>query len=324
MDQLNEYGGYLPLELPLRNHYYFGDRNQIRKYNSGLTALYCALVAIKPERVFLPYYICHTVEELISKMEINICHYHINSSFEPLNVNPNNNDCVVLVNYYGICGQVVKEYQQKYPLVIIDNTQAFFSEPIYRDGAYNIYSTRKFFGVADGGYLIGKQLQTIDLPQDYSAMRASFLMKQYETGVNSSYSDYLKSNSIVEKERKEMSVLTDRILASIDYERIKKQRNENFQYFHSLVKELNRHDLDNCMKESPYLYPLLLNIDIRKELIAQRVYVPTLWKENIVEPYKDWVEYDLSAKTLFLPIDQRYNKCDLNQIFQRIKTILEK
>ena len=64
-------------------------------------------------------------------------------------------------------------------------------------------------------------------------------------------------------------------------------------------------------------YPYWTNDDsLRKKLIDNRIYVATYWP-NVVE----WCgiggsEYELAKDLLPLPIDQRYDKNELNKIFK--------
>ena len=70
-----------------------------------------------------------------------------------LKTKPNNDEFILWTNYYGNArDNEIKNVSEKYPNLIIDNCHAFFSKPI--EGKFNCYSTRKFFGVSDGGYLV--------------------------------------------------------------------------------------------------------------------------------------------------------------------------
>ena len=90
--------------------------------------------------------------------------------------------------------------------LIIDNCHAFFSPPI--EGAFNCYSTRKFFGVSDGAYLIKDNFclsNTIE--KDTSFANAVHLIKQWDTGVHSGYPESLNNESRLSNNYKAMSDL---------------------------------------------------------------------------------------------------------------------
>ena len=57
---------------------------------------------------------------------------------------------------HGIGLLTIQLLNKKYPNLIVDNAQAFYMPHL---GLASFYSPRKFFGVADGGYLFcGKKL----------------------------------------------------------------------------------------------------------------------------------------------------------------------
>ena len=64
-----------------------------------------------------------------------------------------------------------------------------------------------------------------------------------------------------------MSKLTQNILGAIDYKRVIKKRNENFNYLHKGLKLINNLNLN--IKNGPFAYPLYLKNGngIRKKLI---------------------------------------------------------
>ena len=87
-------------------------------------------------------------------------------------------------NYYGNATESkIKKIFKKYKNLIIDNCHAFFSKPI--KNAYNCYSTRKFFGVPDGAYLIKNGINFKgNIERDISYNNCDQLIKQLDKGVN--------------------------------------------------------------------------------------------------------------------------------------------
>lgn len=320
---MKEYGGYLPLELHSGREYYnYGSENIIR-LNSGLTAIYCALKIINPQRVFMPHFICPTVEDLVASMGFKIVKYYINENFEPINLKCSVEDCVILVNYFGLNSKVIRKYYSQFEHIIIDNTQAFFSEPIIEKNVYNVYSCRKFIGVPDGGYLIGTNLPEISLKKDFSSNRSGFLMMQYEYGINGAYDQSRENYNQIRDKRLKMSDLTQRILQSADYSHIKAVRKHNFSVLHELLADSNVLIFDSSYNEVPYSYPFMLEADIRNELVNKKIYVPWIWKEKTTDMYKGKYEYNFSKNIFHLPIDQRYNENDMCYIAQIVIGLLE-
>ena len=71
---------------------------------------------------------------------------------------------LLYVNYFGIASDdLLVEVKRRWPRVIFDNTQAFFSAPRMDADSYNVYSCRKFVGVPDGAYLVPVSYTHLDV-----------------------------------------------------------------------------------------------------------------------------------------------------------------
>ena len=317
-ERKKEYGGYISLELDVRRgEYYKPTEFDILRLNSGRAAIYEGIIAAKGKRAWLPWYLCDTVEKFLHKKGVVVCHYNIDENFLPQNICYQENDVVVWPNYFGIISnQDILFLTKTYKKVIIDNTQAFFAKPI--DGAYNVYSPRKFFGVADGAYLIhSKLLANIHLERSDTLSTMSYLLKSIETSTNEAYSDSLVNEERINKEDvMGMSTITQSLLSSINYEHIMKKRNKNVMILHDMLGKYNELSVQaDQLVASPMVYPFLIKSNkLRKRLIDNRVYVPQWWKcvLEIMEA-NDW-ERKLSKYLLPLPIDQRYGEKDMSNI----------
>ena len=119
-----------------------------------------------------------------------------------------------------------------------------------------------------------------------------------------------------------LSILTDRLLESIDYEACKKQRNNNFHFLHDQLKHLNNLDLHMLHIAGPMCYPLLIDdAAVREILLANRIYVPTYWPEVSGRAKRGSFDRNLLEKCLPLPCDQRYQKKDMAHIVELVKGI---
>lgn len=320
---MKEYGGYLPLELNNTGEYYNYTDENLLKTNSGLTAIYCALKMLNPRRVFVPYFICHSVDDLLNSMNYTIIYYNINQNFEPVGIDCNDDDCIILVNYFGINSVMISANCLKYKKVIIDNTQAFFAKPILNKYIYNVYSCRKFIGVSDGGYLIGEKIYPIDLEQDKSSKRAVFLLDQYESGINGAYEQSKLSYETIKNERKRMSALTEKILNAVNYEKIKEARIKNYMKLDSILKDFNIIDVTLYPEEIPYSYPFMIKKDIRNKLITAGIYIPWIWREKLQMVFPFEIERNFINYIFHLPIDQRYNEADMTYIAGIVLNLME-
>lgn len=318
-----EYGGYLPLELPKGQEYYRGEH--VVALNSGRYAIVYALLDGGWERIYLPCYLCRTVETAIRRLapHVDICYYHIDRQFLPMNVYPKERECILWVNYFGIQPEtVIDQMTEIYKgHLILDHTQSFFSVP--RDHVYQVYSCRKFFGVCDGSYVIGEGIRKRPLEQHYSSAYFAHLIQSHEHGTNHAY----RLNKENEMRLNNcgmglMSSLTRAILKGTDYFSVRDRRLANMKTLHGILgpyNELQIQALTPAMNY-PFLCP---DRSLRERLVASRIYVPQLWRETAEnEASSQWEKY-LSEHLCLLPVDQRYGEADMYTIGQTVLELIK-
>lgn len=317
-----EYGGCLPLELNLQKEYY-EEKNcseyKILKLNCARSALLYLMEAKQIKEIYIPHYICKTVIDALVSRNIKIYYYYLDDDFLPKSLQLDDNQYLLWVNYFGINSFKIKILEKKYKNLIVDSTQAFFSKPI--GNVDFIYSCRKFFGVPDGAYLIGKEINNINLNNDSSYKKIEFLAKNIEYGSNESYSLYLENEDIFASNRiLKMSILTEMLLKTVNYENIKNKRTKNFQYLHSKLKDINElKNLELFSDDVPLIYPLLIsNNDLRQYLLDNKIYISCWWKYLLEKMPEKSLEYKFSKFLLPLPIDQRYNEEDMDKVAMTI------
>lgn len=322
-----EFGGYFSLEIASGEEYYSTCREyEVRRYNSGRNAIVQAVNDCDARCVWLPVYLCGTVADALEGREIR--YYSIDREFMPVNLEAEENDIVLWVNYFGI--QNAEKIRQAVSCrLIIDNTQAFYSKPV--NGAYNVYSCRKFFGVPDGSYLICSKFAKPEevLPEGSSYGTALYLLKALDTSTNEAYADSLLNEERITAEGVcTMSRLTRAILESIGYEEQKRIRKENYGEMCRLLGGINEINTpppnrNNDVYFAPMVYPLLVRSEgLRKHLVKNSIYVPQWWKSVIDDVQaSEWEKY-LSEYLLPLPVDHRYSREDMNYIAQTITEYL--
>ena len=323
---MKQIGSYIELELSQGNEYYtkmeFG--NNLISLNSGRAAIYHAVKIYNKNTVYLPYYECDTVKAFLEKKSIKIKYYRINSKFEPILKTNSSNSAIVFVNYFGIMSKKHFKFIKNFKNIIIDNSQAFFFSPIKK--CINIYSCRKFFGVPDGAYVIGKNVAFGNYEKDYSSKTSSFLLMRHENGFdwNSYYKKEENEKRINKSGIKTMSELTKSLLESVDYNTCIKKRKKNYNYARKLFNPLNNIDISEltCDESVPMIYPLLIDVDIFDELRKNGIYVCHFWEYLIKKSPKSTFEYKLSRFLIPVFIDQRYNLDDIKYQFNIIKKIL--
>lgn len=215
-----EIGSFIDLELPKGRELHKGTAD-VARLNTGRAAIWHAFRVTESKAIWIPYYQCETVREFLEKKGAVVKYYHQDKNWEPTDLKPEEDEAVLLVNYYGIMSQErMKTLASAYKNVIIDNCQGFFCRPI--EGAMNVYSARKFVGVADGAYVIGKNahLYLEEYEQGYSSDTAGFLLMRVEYGCSGKGYEARTINEerVDTEDIMKMSELTHAMLDGADYE----------------------------------------------------------------------------------------------------------
>ena len=320
-----EIGSFIELDLRNTGEYYSGNSN-ITRLNSARAGIYHACRLLNCSSVNIPYYLCPAVKEFLTRKGINIKYYFISKEFEPVNIQQDPDSAILLVNFFGIlAGSLLKIISGQFKNVIIDNSAAFFSDPL--DGCFNVYSPRKFFGVPDGCYVIGKGAGRFaeEYDQDYSSETSSFLLKRIEFGSSAIYNERMKNEERINNaDIHKMSILTEALLNNIDYSNIKKKRQKNFHFAHSLYKNHNLFDPERFMDTEciPMIYPLIVeDPDLVEKLQEKQIYTGRWWKNVLKEVLENSFEARLCKFLIPIPIDQRYGKEELTYCFKEFRKV---
>lgn len=312
---MKEIGGYLQLDQLINNPYH---KNLI-ELNTARNALIYLVKAKKIKKVYIPYFLCDSIANMLKKYQVEYEYYYINKDFMPIfNQELYENEYLYIVNYYGqIIDDKIKNIKEKYRFSIIDNTQAFFQKPI--PGIDTIYSCRKFFGVPDGAYLYTNTILEEQLEDDKSSNRMKHILGRFE-GEASDYYDDSRNNDAYFKELplKKMSKLTRNILGAIDYKDVRLCRNGNFNFLHERLNTKNL--LNIIIPDGAFAYPYYVKdgIKIRRKLAEKKIYIPTLWPNVLRYNNESSIEYDYAANILPLPCDQRYRLNDMKMIIDNL------
>lgn len=313
-------GGYFSLELPQEKDFLHKEDNRFIALNTGRNCLEYVLRCRKYSKVYIPYYTCSVVMEPLQKLGVSYDYYHINRQFELAEeITLNGDEALLYTNYFGLkqtyVVQLAKQYGRQ---LVVDNTQAFYAKPLAGIDTFN--TCRKFFGVPDGAYLYTDAKADFDIEQDVSYDRMSFLLKRLDLGAEAGYSAFREQTArLVGQPIKWMSKLTMQMMQGVDYEKVAKRRRENYIYLDKHLKGTNLLQLTLSEDAVPMVYPYLTDEkDLKKRLIAEKIFVATYWP-NVLEwcISNDW-EYQLADSAVFIPIDQRYDHYDMDRILEII------
>lgn len=309
---MREIGGFFELECDRRPLYY-----QDGIYlNSCRSALRYIIRTLGIKSIYAPFYTCNVVYDAIQQEGCKIVSYGLDSSLLPTR-EFSVDDFIIYNNYFGVIGENVGELASRYPNLIVDNAQAFYSMP---DCRASIYSPRKFFGLPDGGILRANNLPLMDLEQGCSSDVVSHLFKRYDYGARNSYHDFCMNDKALEQYTlQRMSKLTTALMGNIDYDYARKRRLANFHY---LEKHLfTSFPLKMTNEDVPLVFPLLVDNGehLRENLIKNNIFCARYWP-NILESIGNLsVERNLALNLVAVPIDQRYDLSDMEKVVRLIK-----
>lgn len=307
-------GGYFELECgkaPL----YYQDGIYLNICRSALRYL---IRAFGIKKIHVPVFTCHVVNDSILQEGCKIETYRLNKSMMPEKDFPRE-DYIIYNNYFGVLGNNVRELSQRYPNLIVDNAQAFYSQIECRAA---IYSPRKFFGLPDSGILRGKNIPFLELRQGHSFEVSSHLLKRIDFGAQAAYTDFTSNDEALEQyPLEQISNLTLTLMGNIDYEFVKKRRLDNFKILQQHLP--TKFPISMAIDDVPLVYPLLVENgnEVRAKLVQNQIFCARYWPNVLNDSEPGELEYDLTTNLVHLPIDQRYNKDDMKKIIGIINSI---
>jgi len=312
-------GGFFELETGAPRGAYHSDALAL---TNGRTCLNFLLQQTRPRKVYLPYYTCDSLIQPIVLLGIPYEFYAIGHDLEPMAISVGEDERLVYINYFGLHNAAVARLAQQYgSRLIVDNTQAFFEKGMPGIASFN--SARKFFGVPDGGYLYG------GTGPDYAApnadIRCDHLIHRLLGKQSQAYAEYAAAEAAQGCDVQGMSVVSARLLDSVDYAAAAQKRRRNFGVYQDRLGSLNQFACSMDPGAVPFCYPLLLkNAFPRERLFAQNIFVPTLWNEVRHRIHQGFLfEKQLAQNLLPLPLDQRYDEADCLRVVDAVLEILE-
>lgn len=305
-------GGYFELELSWHPELHA----EAIALNSGRFCLEYVLRCRKYKKVYVPYFTCDTAVKPFSKLGIQYEFYHIDKDYHVVDdIVLLEGEALLYTNYWGLlnnyCDQLATRYGDQ---LILDYSQAFYSKPIR--GIDTFYSCRKYFGVPDGGYLYTDVKADFQIDQDESYARMASLVKRIDLSPEGGYADFHETEEAFSHASIcKMSRLTKRLMQSIDYEQVAQRRLDNYN---ALREKLGGRGL--VYGEVPMVFPYFSEKgqELRKHLIANKIFVAKYWPNVDEWTEEDSVETWMANYILPLPIDQRYDEEDMNRIFEII------
>lgn len=276
------------------------------------------------KHVYLPLYTCEAVVEPFKRLpNVGFSFYHINNKFEiAKEITLHDGEYLIVNNYFGLKDVYILELIKKYAdRLIIDNAQALFATVPH--GIKAIYSARKYVGVADGGFAVGvDSLASLDYELDDASLHDTHLLIRKEQGAEAGFRDYQQNERKLDNQPiRRMAYQTQDILLHIDYQNVIEKRRSNFEYLHRALGCHNQLVLPYLNTFAcPMVYPFIgrIDVELRKNLIANKIFVASYWPNVTTWTRPVDIEYTLATRLIPLPIDQRYGQKDMDRIIEII------
>jgi len=315
------FGNYLEFDIRLGQHYHKDALN----LNSGRYCLYYIIKAKQYKKLFIPYYTCKTILDIVNKCNIQYEFYTINELLEPVQeYQLSIDEAFLYTNYFGLKQETVIKLASVYQSqLIVDNTLAFYAKSI--KGIDTFYSARKFFGVPDGAYLYTNTIWENEVfEQSISYDRLSHLFKRIDLSIEEGRADHQNNEQKLDEDPiKLMSKLTDKLLMGIDYEAIKNKRIENYLFLDEFLKNENLLKINYSKDSVPMIYPFLSKVnDLRERLVKNKIYTMIYWGNVLEWCSNDKTEYFLAKNIIALPVVQTYDKENMSQIIEILQKCL--
>lgn len=338
--------------------YYF---NRITNIGNTVRFLRCGRDAIgyiadllkrKSGILLMPAYCCDSMVQPFIVRGWKVEYYPINTDFSVdiefiiSAFSKNSHDALLLMNFYGISDtnksiNLIRTRCRNLQ-IIEDITHVIFDvENIYSEQVdYYIGSIRKWMGITDGAIVIStkKEIPEIEYQQsDFVTLRQKGLCikEQYHHSNDSSikliYRNFLSDaeNSLDNgKIPHSISPTSQYMLDHINFAPLKNKRKLNTQLLLKLLKTIPKINfplnIDLILENTPFSLPILVNDrdKIQKAMAERGIYVAVLWPLNEDARKKSDYAAELEKTMLSIPVDQRYEAADMEQIYNVIKLSL--
>lgn len=309
-----EIGGYFELERSWGNHYH---RDAVA-LNSGRGCILYLAELRSMRTVWVPDYMCDSVWSAFLRAGCDLRFYRVGLDFRPVyDFEVGSGEWLFICDYYGQLSDsdIALAVECSDGRLILDETQAFFKRPSIDCDV--MYTCRKWFGVADGGYVLTAHGEHLDrnLTRDESRDRMDFVLGRAERSAGEYFERASENNELFEVEpAREMSAVTEILMRGIDYEKVAERRRENWRVLNAALGGVN--GLPAVEPEVPFMYPLMVEgaDSLRKALIAEKIYVPKLWPNVAGSSEAGSAAVSLAEGIVPLPIDQRYGCAEMEHV----------
>ncbi len=316
-------------------HWQLNESNCLLLQNAR-SALFLLLNYKKPNKIWLPAYLCDAIVMAVKRAGIPYQFYPVEYCLEPkigfLQPQLSPRDAVLVIDYFGKSPGL--EFRQMAAsmadILWIEDKSHSLAAGSDNWGDYIIYSPRKLLGVPDGGILQGKDIDpqafslTCHLPAISDFIPAWL---RYEDIAETHNEIWHQAN--IEKERKQivgnypMSRFTKERLMQIAAQPLIEQRQRNYSILHKALAEFAFVNMIST-KEVPFGFVIAhpRREDLWQHLIRNQIFAQKHWVDIASDPKDFRYEHELATQLLTLPCDHRYGEGEMKKIVAIVKEAL--
>jgi hypothetical protein len=288
---------------------------------------------VRPNRVWLPAYLCDSMIAPLSRDGSELCWYPTDARLRVIEGawqrGISAGDLVIVISYFGFpADSMLAEYARaRGAYVALDGACALLTRPsIAAD--FVVLSPRKFVGIPDGGSLLCarpehraacRQLELAAPPQAWWQASMAALQGRPAFDRGEARAEWLECCERAEEAPLgpfAISQVSRRLLATaFDWDSIAMRRRENYRQLlerlqpFALYPELPDHVV-------PFGFPLrsARRDALRSALRSAGVLTPVHWSLPTEVPVAFEHSWQLSTELLTLPCDQRYDAADMQEL----------
>lgn len=355
---MREYGSEHPAVLLPDGYFEsFNQYGNCTWLRSGREALYLVAlnlgsICLRQEKrtkpvILMPAYCCHSMVDPFVKAGWAIAYYRLN---EDLTVDLESLSHLLMtlrpkaaltMNFYGSAStwDAVSVIKCGHPecVCIEDFSHCTFSfADIYNQQVdYYVTSIRKSVGVCDGSVIIGKQILDESYIEDGETEFVLARRDSQKLKAKYAYSQEVRQKNVFFPELRKQEGKLDAftgvhkisnmgmdMLAVINGESIRYARQKNMAHILELLKDKVESvpRIERCLNGAPFSLPILVKNrdEVQRKLAKRGVYAPVLWPISDEARTVCPVSTKMADEMLSIPIDQRYNYDDIEDIAMKI------
>lgn len=351
---MREYGSEHPAVL-LPDGYFetfnqFGNCTWLR---SGREALHFVALSLNPDKnhpiVLMPAYCCHSMVDPFEKAGWKVVYYKLNEDltidlgYLALALTKESPKAILTMNYYGSAStkgavacvksnspecKVIEDFSHcTFSLADILNTQVDFY----------VTSIRKSVGVCDGSVVISKEsldesfieegeTEFVSVRKDSQKLKAEYTYSQEKELKAVFFSALRRQEGELDAFEgvHRISSTGKEMLKVLNGGMIRYARQQNMKHILDLLdgKVESISGIERCLNGAPFSLPILVTNrdEVQQKLAKRGVYAPVLWPICDEARAICHVSARMADEMLSIPIDQRYNYDDIEDI---AKIVLE-